>query len=517
MANRAQHVFNRESDCPDKVAIIFEDESFTFSRLAELVREAAGGLEHLGIGKVSRVGIMIPSSPEFIIVQQALFVLGAIVTPLSVLYRPAEVSHAVRSCDLEFLVIASDLQDRVEAESASATGTLRRVILADDNVPSQLPDTGSISEAIAVASPISQLAEVSDDAVVSLLLTSATTGKSKGVMLTAGNLAANYDRTPSWLGLDGNTVILCALPLYNTFGLNQCINAMLFAGATMVLQPRFDAERCIDAIERYRCTFVPAVPTMLQKIIDHPRAGDDRLSSVTKILTGGAPVPAALLRRVLAAAPKAQVLSAYGLTEGTALVTLTPVRLGDDGEVEHGRTIGRILDGMTLAIADEDGQLVGPGEVGEIVIRGPNVMLGYHRAPEDTAVALADGWLHSGDIGYINEDGYVFIVDRKKDVIIRGGQNIYPADIEEVIYQVPGVAEVGVVGVEDAILGEVPIAFVALQPDANVTIAIILERCASELARYKIPVQVHFLNELPKGPTGKILRRELRNCVPNSA
>ncbi len=507
MTNRATALFARAQECPDRTALRFQGESYSFSALADRVRAAAGGLAAMGIGKNMHVGILIPSCPEFIIVQQALFMLGAVVTPLNIHYRPSEIAHAVSSCDLHYLVGTCALLDVLGGdESIPGQPTL---ILIDETVKEAGPYQ-SLPAAVAAAKPITALEEVAPADIAMLLLTSATTGKSKGVMLSAGNLAANYDRTPQWLGIDRDTVILCALPLYNTFGLNQCINALFMTGATMLLLPRFDAAACIAAIAEQGCTFLPAVPTMLQKIVDHPAANAAALGSITRIMTGGAPVPAALLRRVLDTMPQAQVLSGYGLTEGTALVTLTAVRLGDDGDIENGRTIGRVLDGMTLAIMDEEGGLLPAGSTGEIVVRGPNMMAGYYRAPVDSAAALADGWLHSGDIGYLNDAGYAYIVDRKKDVIIRGGQNIYPADIEEILYSVAGVAEAAVVGMEDDLMGEVPIAFVALQPGCDIPISTLKDRCAAELAPYKVPVLIHLRDDLPKGPTGKILRRALR-------
>lgn len=492
----------------DRIALIFEGERITFGQLADRVRVTAAGLATLGVQKGSRVGIMMPSSPDFIVVQQALFMLGAVVSPLNIFYRPGEVAHVIQSCDLEFVALPTDLADRFPRGRADALPSLRSIILTD-------AADGPLEDRFVALRPVEnvavEIADVADDDVAMLLNTSATTGKSKGVMLTAANLAANYDSTPGWLGLDEDDVILCALPLYNTFGLNQCINAMLVTGATMVLLRRFEAKHCIDAIAKYHCTFLPAVPTMLQKIVDHEALWRGALSSIDHVMTGGAPVPAALLRRVLdVMGDGTEVLTGYGLTEGTALVTLTAVRLGPDGEIAHGRTIGRVLEGMTLAIRGDDGRFLPTNEVGEIVVRGPNLMLGYYKAPADTAVALADGWLHSGDLGYLDEEGYAFIVDRKKDIIIRGGQNIYPADIEEVLYQQPGVAEAAVVGLEDDVLGEVPIAFVALHGQCNVSSADLLDHCKAQLAHYKVPAAIILMPELPKGPTGKILRRELR-------
>jgi len=285
---------------------------------------------------------------------------------------------------------------------------------------------------------------------------------------------------------------------------------LMVTGGTLVLMPRFDAGGCIDLIERHRCTFLPAVPTMLQKIFDHPDTANRDLRSVKRIMTGGAPVPAALMERIRRAiGPETIVLTGYGLTEATALVTLDKIEAQPDGRLARARTIGRVLPGMQLCILREDGSEAGLGEVGEICLRGPNIMRGYFQMPADTAAALAGGWLHTGDLGYLDEAGYAYIVDRKKDIIIRGGQNIYPADIEEVIYRIAGVREVAVVRREDDTFGEVPVAFIALAPHAAVSADEVIAHCKAELAYFKVPAAVHFLPELPKGPTGKILRRGL--------
>lgn len=508
--NRAGHLLRQARARADGVAIEYGDSRISFAELAQRVRATAGGLRSLGVGKNTRVGLMMPTQPDFIVVQQALHLLGATISPLNIFYRPAELAHAIESCALEFVVLHADLRDRLPQSVRDSAASLRTAILSCTH--EECPGFALLATARTTAEPVRDAVPVGPSDIALLLNTSATTGKSKGVMLTAASLAANYDATPRWLGLTGDDVILCALPLYNTFGLNQCINAMLVTGARLVLLPRFDAEHCIAAIRQTGATFMPAVPTMLQKIVDHPGLAPGALHTLRRIMTGGAPVPAPLLQRLLAVtSPDAEILTGYGLTEAAALVTLCRVTSDDRGELAQGRTVGKVLDGMTLAAMDENGALVPPGTVGELVLRGPNVMAGYYNAPADTAQALRRGWLHTGDIGYIDDAGYAFIVDRKKDVIIRGGQNIYPADIEEAIYAVEGVAEVAVVAREDPVLGEVPVAFVARRPGSTVSVADIRARCEDTLASYMRPGAIHFLDDLPKGPTGKILRRALRD------
>ena len=507
MSNLAEHLFLRAAERPGGIALRFGNERYTFGELADQVRRTAGALSSIGVEEGSRVGLLMNSCPEFIIYQQAVFALGAVLAPLNVFYRRSEIAHALGSCGIEFLIAGGDLLQELPAREAA--GPLQ-IALTPRTSDARVSGLLAGEDLLAGSQPITGIAELSEASPGMMLNTSATTGKSKGVVLTVGNIRSNYDRTPGWLGLGPGTRTLCALPLYNTFGLNQCINALMVTGGELVLMPRFDALRCMQLIEEHRCTFLPAVPTMLQKIVDHPDAEHFDLGSLSRIMTGGAPVPSALLERIRERIGEGvTVLTGYGLTEATALVTLEVVETGADGRIRRPKSIGRVLDGMELRISKADGTNAQPGEVGEICVKGPNVMAGYHGMPEHTDAALQGGWLMTGDLGHVDEQGYAYIVDRKKDLIIRGGQNVYPGEIEEVLYAVEGVSEVAVVGREDPVLGEVPVAWVATAAGHHVTAADLETACRRDLAYFKIPAAFHFLTELPKGPTGKILRRAL--------
>lgn len=511
MPNLADHLFRQARERGAKHALIFEDNRYSYSDIAARVLKISGALANAGVAAGSRVGLMMQSRPEFILYQHAVFTLGAILSPLNIFYRKGELVHAIQSCDLEFLVIDVEFIDRLPEPGTAGVTTLKKAIVLGLSPEQQKQGILSAAAIEADAVPLSGPVSMQAESTGLMLNTSATTGKAKGVMLSIANIQENYDRTPGWLGIDDTTVTLCALPLYNTFGLNQCINALMVTGATMVLMSRFDAGQCLAAIAQHRCTFFPAVPAMLQKLLDLPDAQDADLTSINRIMTGGAPVPAALLERIdRFMGPDTIVLTGYGLTEGTALVSLGQVQLDGGGKVLRPKTIGRVLPGVEMKMVKENGDPAAPGEVGEICLRGPNIMQGYYKMPADTAQAIVDGWLRTGDLGTFDEDGYAYIVDRKKDIIIRGGQNIYPADIEEVLYQHPAVSEVAVIGVPDDALGEVPVAYVALKLGETANAENLIARCKDELAYFKVPAAIHFLPELPKGPTGKIIKRELR-------
>jgi long-chain acyl-CoA synthetase len=516
MANIASHLFRQAHIRASKTALIFGPSTFTFAQIHSQVCRIAAGLSHAGFKAGDKLAIMLAAGAEFIASEYAAFALGGVVVPLNPHYKAGELEYALRSCEVDYLIIQNEFASLLGDAGCGRLAALRHVWILGGAVLE--PGTSRVSSADALVEHRESIASVTErggDDLALMLHTSATTGKAKGVMLTVDNLQSNYDATPGWLGLSDADRILCALPLYNTFALNQCINATMVTGATMVLLPRFDVMECLAAIQANRCTFFPAVPTMLQKLLNDPRVGDFDITSMRRLLVGAAPVPATLLESVYRTmGPQTVVMTGYGLTEACALVSLEHVSLDADGNLTRPKSVGQVLPGMQMIVGGPEGEELEPGEIGEILIKGPNVMKGYFRLDAETAAAVVHGWLRTGDLGIMDAERHFYIVDRKKDLIIRGGQNIYPADVEEVLYSHPAVAEAVVIGRSDDVLGEVPEAYVAFKPGALATVEELMSLCRSELAYFKVPKSIHILNELPKGPTGKILRRGLRQAAP---
>ncbi len=514
--NRADQLFRRADEHPERIALVFGKREISFGEWWSRAAALADGFRRQGLQPGDRVAFFVGSRPEFMFLQYACFAAGGVVMPLNTMYRADEVDHAVGQCEATYILADAALLDRFSPASRDRCPSVRRIFVLDGtDIDDGFHRPASVldGDAAAFAAPV----DLPPTALGQMLYTSATTGRAKGVMLTQANLAANYDCSPEWLGYTAADTILCALPLFNTFSLNQCINATTVTGGSLVVLSKFDAVECMLAIARRRCTVFPCVPTMLQKVLSHPEVGSYDLSSLTRIMVGAAPVPTPLLLKARAYfGPGLQVITGYGLTEGTALVTTMAVELDEHGQQKLERSIGRAVPGMQVEILGEDAAVLPHGQAGEIGIRGPNVMAGYYKQPEETAKALAGGWLHTGDVGIMNGDGYLWIIDRKKDVIIRGGQNIYPADIEEALYGHPAVAEAAVVAGYDELFGEVPHAYVAFKPGLKAEVEELVAICKAKLAPYKWPKTIEILPELPKGPTGKILRRGLRGPLPGT-
>jgi long-chain acyl-CoA synthetase len=346
-----------------------------------------------------------------------------------------------------------------------------------------------------------------------MLYSSGTTGRPKGVLLSHSNLLASAEAVSEASALDswqGPRITLSAMPIAHIFGV-AIMNDLLMtpshlADKTRLIQMRwFDPERFMALVQEHHCTSMAAVPTILAVLLHHPRASQYDLSSMTEIICGGAPLPAELAQAYMRRYPS-RIREVYGLTEATGMGTANrrtePFRPG---------SAGRTYLHTELKIADDNDRALPPGERGEICLRGPIVMQGYHNRPDETTQILRNGWLHTGDIGYLDDDGFLYVVDRKKDMIIRGGENIFPAELEAVLHQHPCVAEAAVVGVPDEVYGENVVAFVVTKAGAAVTEPEVIEHVCGQVARFKAPSRVHFVQALPKSNIGKILRRVLRD------
>ena len=474
------------------VALHFEGREWTNVDGQRAANRLANALRRLGIGPGDRVVVMLPNCPEVLQAYAAILKLGAVIVPVIFLLNPEEVRHILADSGARLALTSPELLAKLEG----FTGT---TVL----VGGEAPGTRAYDELIAREADAFAAVDREDHDVAVILYTSGTTGRPKGVALSHANLASNARSAASLYELDRAAWALGVLPLSHSYGLTV-MNAGNILGTRAVLLRWFNPEGVLEAIAHFRVQSMSAVPTMLVYLLHYPDADRFDTSSMRLWGSGAAPLPLEIVEP-FEKKFGGRILEGYGLTEASPVVSahrLSGVRkLG---------SVGLPIPGVEVRIHDDDDRALPAGELGEVCVRGPNIMLGYYGLPEETARTLRGGWLHTGDVGRLDTDGFLYIVERKKDLIIRGGFNIYPREVEEVLYAHPRVAEAAVVGMRDPLMGEDVLAFVALKPGAAATADEILAFCQERLAKYKCPKQVRFVDALPKNPVGKILRKELR-------
>jgi long-chain acyl-CoA synthetase len=474
-------------------ALRLGERGLSYAELDEATARVAGLLRELGVGPGDRVGVMLPNVPYFAFVYYGVLRAGGVVVPINVLLKQREVAFHLGDSQAKLLFAWHEFAEPAQRGADAAAADC--VIVAP----------GEFERVLARTEPASEVVDrVGHDTAV-ILYTSGTTGTPKGAEITHSNLQSNVEVVVRMLSVGTGDVILGALPLFHAFGQTCGLNTAISSGACLALVPRFDAGRVLETIERERVTVFEAVPTMYVALLHHPGRERFDVSTLRLCVSGGAALPVEVLRG-FEAAFECTVLEGYGLSETSPVASFSQA----DRERKPG-SIGTPVNGVEMKVVGEDRNQVAPGEVGEIAIRGPNVMKGYWHRPDATADAIdQDGWFYTGDLARVDEDGYFFIVDRKKDMIIRGGYNIYPREIEEVFYEHPAVLEAAVIGVPHAELGEEVAAAVTLKPDAHVTADELRDYVKEQVAAYKYPRHVWLADELPKGTTGKVLKREIR-------
>jgi long-chain acyl-CoA synthetase len=480
------------ADHAERAAVRMDDLVLSYSELRDAAGRMTSLLSSFGVEPGGRVAVMLPNVPAFPIVFYGALGAGAVVVPMNPLLKSREVAYYLGDSGAKVL-FAWHAAAGEAAKGATETGAL--VVEVDE------PHLASLLAGFAPAAP--HAGQSGDDAAV-ILYTSGTTGRPKGAELTHTNLTRNAGLTAATLLNAGpDDVVMGCLPLFHVFGLTCGLNATIVGGGTLTLLPRFDPARALEIIGRDQVTIFEGVPTMYAAMLHHPAHASADASSLRTCVSGGAAMPVAVMRG-FEQAFGCVILEGYGLSETSPVASFN-----HPGHLRKPGSIGTPVEGVEMCVVDADGHPVPAGEVGEIAISGHNVMKGYWGKPEATAEVMRDGWFLTGDLAKVDDDGYYYIVDRKKDLIIRGGYNVYPREIEEVLHEHPAVAEVAVIGIPHDELGEEIGAAVVLTPAATATPAELRAFARERVAAYKYPRHVWLLPELPKGPSGKILRREV--------
>jgi long-chain acyl-CoA synthetase len=515
-------------DFPHAPALHFEGRTISYAQLHQQARRFSGVLAGLGVGRGTKVGLILPNCPQAVVALFGALRLGATVVQNNPLYTERELGHQLADAEVEVLVCLDLTYDRVKALRSRTSirevivtsvldelsGLKRRLAPYTKKGKAASASIGKDEpvrrwrEALASAPAAPELVEVDADHDLALLqYTGGTTGVSKGVMLSHANLRANVEQVRAWFpdADPGREVMMAVLPFFHVYGLTVCLLLGLRLGAALVLLPRFDLDGVLAAVDKYRPTLFPGVPTMYVAINNAVEKGGHDLSSIKACLSGAAALP-------LEVAERFERFSGGRLVEGYGLSETSPVAIANPiyGKRKAG-TIGMPIPDTLARVADpDDPSLTMPaGEKGELALAGPQVMQAYWNRPDETAQVLRDGWLLTGDMAVMDEEGYFSIVDRKKELIIAGGYNVYPREVEEVLYEHPKILEVCVAGVPDSYRGEIVKAFVVLRPGEQASTDEIREFAKARLAAYKVPRAVEFRDELPKTLIGKVLRRAL--------
>ena len=493
--NLATVLTRTSAQMPDRVALRLGEATFSYRELDDASARVAAFLESRSIGAGDRVGVMLPNVPEFAAVYFGVLRAGAVVVPLNPLLKAREVAYHLTDSEARLAF----------AWHAAATEATLGAATVGAEVVEIHPAT--FLDILTRHTPSENVADRGADDTAVILYTSGTTGRPKGAELTHGSLLRNAEVVQSDLvQLEPDDVVFGGLPLFHSFGQTCTLNVAMAAGATLALLPRFDAQTAVAVLGTTKATVFAGVPTMYSAFLALPEPPD--LPDLRLCISGGAALPVEVLHR-FEERFGCQVLEGYGLSETSPVASFN--RLGRDRKPG---SIGKPVTGVELQVVDDDGRPLGIGDVGEIAIRGHNVMKGYWRKPDETAAVLgADGWFRTGDVGKADEDGYYFILDRKKDLVIRGGFNIYPSEIEEVLYEHAAVADAAVVGVPHPELGEEVAAVITLKPATKATEDELRDFVKRQVAPYKYPRVVRIVDALPKGPTGKILKTEIRLSI----
>ena len=487
---------------PDKPLAVLGDDVVTYQGMADWAAALASGFHARGIRTGDVVGLLSYNNIEFLATIFAANYLGAIAMPVNWRLAAPELRFILEHSEARALVC----DDTCFALACEATNELENDLLRACISTETHAGWERFSDLGAETSRTAR-AQVDGDDIHRLMYTSGTTGRPKGVMITHANLAwKNYAHLTEF-GFTGADVGLACGPLYHVGALDLVTTTMIAVGATTIVHRAFDAAAVVDEIERSHVTTVWAAPAMVRAILDVPGIAQRDLSSVRVLIAGGEKMPIPFIERLRVTFPSAWFADAYGLTETVSGDTF----LDRESTVSKLGSVGRPCLYLDLGIWDEDGASMPPGERGEVVLRGPKVFKGYWRDPDATNAAFAGGWFHTGDIGVRDDDGYLYIVDRLKDMIVSGGENIAGSEVERVLYEHESVVEVAVVGRPDDRWGEVPVAYIVLRAGATTTPDEFIEHCRAQLARFKVPKAVMFVEELPRNPSGKVLKRELRD------